>query len=157
MLLSLFEMMYGRIYTASALKPFAETDKRLNIHLQNIWQKCELAKYSQNSLCSAGTCEAETKVVPGDWVLINSLQRNHCHLPKWDRPYKVLLSTSITVKIAERATWIHLTHCKRVSLPYKETENRSCLPLQFSAQKYSTAVGFSRSRSRTSKCGLFAR
>ena len=60
--------------------------KRLNIHLQNIWQKCELAKCSQNSLCSAGTCEAETKVGSGDWVLINSLKRKHCHSPKWDRP-----------------------------------------------------------------------
>ena len=29
MLLSLFEMMYGRIYTALALKPFAETDKEI--------------------------------------------------------------------------------------------------------------------------------
>src|SRR4029434_3776427 len=104
--------------------------KRLNIHLQNIWQKCELAKCSQNSLCSAGTCEAEIKVGPGDWVLINSLERKHCHSPKWDRPYKVLLSTSTTVKIAERATWIHLTNCRRVRK--KETENKSCLPLQFS-------------------------
>src|SRR4029434_3425084 len=59
--------------------------KRLNIHLQNIWQKCELAKCSQNSLRYAGTCEAETKVGSGAWVLINSLKRKHCHLPKWDR------------------------------------------------------------------------
>src|SRR4029434_122345 len=85
---------------------------RLNIHLQNIWQKCELAKCSQNSLCSAGTCEAETKVGSGDWVLIKSLKRKHWHSPKWDRLYQVLLSTSTAVKIAERATWIHLAHCK---------------------------------------------
>src|SRR4029434_6289870 len=96
--------------------------KRLNIHLQNIWQKCELAKCSQNSLCSARTCEAETKVGSGYWVLINSLKRKHCHLPKWDRPYKVLLSTSTTVKIAVRATWIHLAQCKRVSLHTAEAE-----------------------------------
>src|SRR4029434_118826 len=32
--------------------------KRLNIHLQNIWQKCELAKCSQNSLCLEETGRA---------------------------------------------------------------------------------------------------
>ena len=87
MLLSLFEMMYGRIYTASALKLFAETDKEIEYTFAEFMSKM-MSKLNALRLLSPTQehCEAEFKVGPGDWVLINSLKRKHCHSPKWDRP-----------------------------------------------------------------------
>src|SRR4029434_4527630 len=123
MLLSLFKMMYGTIYTASTLKPFAITDKEIGYTFAEYMAKI-MSKLNALRLLSPTQehCEAETKVGSGDCVLINSLKRKHCHSPKWDRPYQVLLSTPTAVKIADRATWILLAQCKRVSLRTTEAE-----------------------------------
>ena len=85
--LSPFEMMYGRPYTAPALKPFAKTDEEIEYTLSEYMAKM-MSKLNALRLLSPTQehCEAEFKVGPGDWVLINSLKRKHCHSPKWDRP-----------------------------------------------------------------------
>ncbi|KAL2102173.1 hypothetical protein ACEWY4_001341 [Coilia grayii] len=51
-------------------------------------------------------------VLPGDWVLIRDFRRKHWHSPKFRAPYEVLLATPTAVRVTERDSWVHLTHCR---------------------------------------------
>ncbi|XP_027137123.1 alpha-1,3-galactosyltransferase 2 [Larimichthys crocea] len=61
-------------------------------------------------------------IQPGDWVVIKNLQRKHWRSERWQGPFQVLLTTHTAVKVAERATWIHAHHCKRVPNPTESTD-----------------------------------
>ena len=55
------------------------------------------------------------RLEPGDFVLIKDFRRKHWRSNRWQGPFQVLLTTHTAVKVAERATWVHASHCKRVS------------------------------------------
>ena len=50
---------------------------------------------------------------PGDWVVVKDLRRQYWYQPRWLGPFQVLLVTPTAVKVAERDTWIHASHCRR--------------------------------------------
>lgn len=71
-------------------------------------------------------------IKPGDYVVVKDLRRKHWKSKRWNGPFKVLLMTHMAVKIAERATWIHASHCRKVPTPtddtYGQTAKLSTLP-----------------------------
>ncbi|XP_043089997.1 uncharacterized protein LOC122340438 [Puntigrus tetrazona] len=54
---------------------------------------------------------------PGDFVVVKDFRRKHWKSRRWNGPFQVLLITHTAVKVAERATWIHASHCKKVPPP----------------------------------------
>ena len=57
----------------------------------------------------------------GDWVVVRDLRRKSWKARRWNGPFQILLTTETAVKVAERVTWIHASHCKRVPEPTDET------------------------------------
>ena len=56
------------------------------------------------------------KLQPGDWVVVKDLRRKHWTQQRWNGPFQVLLISPTTVRVAERSTWVHSSHCRKV--PY---------------------------------------
>ncbi len=64
-------------------------------------------------------------IKPGDFVVVRDLRRKSWKAKRWLGPFQVLQTTHTAVKVAERATWIHASHSRKVpsvSLEEKRTE-----------------------------------
>ncbi len=61
------------------------------------------------------------EVRPGDFMVIRDHRRKSWKSKRWLGPFQVILVTYTAVKVAERATWVHVNHCRRVP-PIAEAE-----------------------------------
>ncbi len=61
------------------------------------------------------------EVRPGDFVVIRDHRRKSWKSKRWLGLFQVPLVTHTAVKVAERATWVHVNHCRRVP-PIAEAE-----------------------------------
>ena len=53
------------------------------------------------------------KLQPGDFVVIRNFTRKNWRHQLWKGLYQVLLTMYTAMKIAERATWVNASHCKK--------------------------------------------
>ncbi len=118
--LSPFEILFGRppfMGIEGGKQRLPSTDVCENDMLNYCKEmSCLLSNISVQVKAAQGKV-AETflhEVRPGDFVVIRDHRRKSWKLKRWLGPFHVLLVTHTAVKVAERATWVHVNHCRRV-------------------------------------------
>ncbi|XP_042281469.1 uncharacterized protein LOC121906607 [Thunnus maccoyii] len=113
-----FEILYGRPYRVPLINLKGD-DTELTETIVDYMSRMLKNKETMSTVLSPTepVPDQMTPVKPGDWVFTKMLKRKNWSSPRWEGPFQVLLATPTAVRIAERTTWLHLTHCKRAPIP----------------------------------------
>lgn len=111
--LSPFEMLYGRPFTLPDLQLKVKNDPEASSDLITYMRKTfELKECRRINELPEGPLSHPQNLKPGDFVFIKVIKRKSWASPRWEGPFRVLLSTPTAVKVDGRSSWVHLLHCK---------------------------------------------
>lgn len=125
--LSPFEIVFGRPpYTGLGPVKSALTTALYEDSMLRYCTNLSIALSSLHSQVKAAlpspASAVQHRLKPGDWVLIKDHRRKHWKQRRYTGPFQILLITETAVKVEGKATWIHTSHCKRISGPEDREE-----------------------------------
>ncbi|XP_073398732.1 uncharacterized protein [Dendrobates tinctorius] len=105
----------GRFYTGYAVVSSHEVIRAEPLSPHMSAQEAELKALTEACRATADpNVSADVhQLNPGDWVVIRRHVRRSLD-PRFDGPFQVQLTTSTSVKLEGKPTWIHASHCKKV-------------------------------------------
>ena len=131
LLLSPYEMMYGRPFLTSDLF-FDEDANTLLKHIIDLGRfQQEFQRYGEQILPKLQEDLKNPQVEPGDQVLVKTWQEKGSPnqlSEKWTGPYQIVLVTSIAVKVKGLSAWVHNSRIKPYALQEGETETETPKP-----------------------------
>uniref|UniRef100_A0A669CCD9 ribonuclease H n=1 Tax=Oreochromis niloticus TaxID=8128 RepID=A0A669CCD9_ORENI len=110
-----FEIIHGRPFPLPITSEALTKSSRETTLAEWMTKLLENKEIVLNNKLPEDFSPVSCRLKPGDWILIKVLQRKNWSSPRWEGPYQVLLTTPTACKIAERPSWIHQSHCKKVS------------------------------------------
>uniref|UniRef100_A0A4W3IPJ5 Murine leukemia virus integrase C-terminal domain-containing protein n=1 Tax=Callorhinchus milii TaxID=7868 RepID=A0A4W3IPJ5_CALMI len=64
-------------------------------------------------LADYGKKEDSSPLPDRDFVYVKVFKRKGGLSPRWEGPYQILPTTFTAVKVQEKLTWVHASHCKK--------------------------------------------
>ncbi|XP_063817634.1 uncharacterized protein LOC135056421 [Pseudophryne corroboree] len=115
-----YEILFGSIPKIGCYYPQELQHKHgdLTAYVKSLTERLtHLHVVAHDSLPDSTADQNPHHLQPGDWVYLKRHVRKSLE-PRYDGPFQVLITTPTSVKLKDRAAWVHASHCKLLKVKF---------------------------------------